>query len=280
VDATHRCLVVENSTDADARRLGDWLTAAGLELDVVRAQDGDPVPTEPTGYAAVVVLGGDQHVYPGPDGEPGAPWFADIETLLRRSVRANVPTLGICLGAQLLASAHAGTVEPAVAGPEIGAELVAKRDLADRDPLFAALPMLPDVIQWHRDEVSELPHGAVLLAASPRCPNQAFRIGGRAWGVQFHIECDPAMIRDWAGADGPLLDALELEAGDIIAGVEAIVDDLAETWQPFAERFAALARGELDSSAVGLGPGVVAGPGLAGGPVAAPPGRELPLLGH
>ena len=58
--------------------------------------------------------------------------------------------------------------------------------------------MLPDVIQWHHDEITELPAGAVLLAASTRYPHQAFRLGDRAWGLQFHIECDPAMIADWA----------------------------------------------------------------------------------
>ena len=109
----------------------------------------------------------------------------DFEALLRRAVRDRIPTLGICLGAQLLATAHQGTVERAASGPEIGPALIAKRDAAESDPLFGPLPMLPDVLQWHQDEITELPLGAVLLAASSNYPVQAFRVGTAAWGVQF-----------------------------------------------------------------------------------------------
>ncbi len=76
--------------------------------------------------------------------------------------------------------------------------MVGKRDKADQDPLFKWVPLMPDVLQWHHDEITELPLGAVLLAASTRYPHQAFRLGDRAWGLQFHIECDTAMIADWA----------------------------------------------------------------------------------
>ena len=254
--------MIENYWDDDARRLGEWLTDAGLELVVVRAHAGDPVPASLDGYAALVVLGGDQHVYPGPAGEPGAAWFADLEALLRTAVRERVPTLGVCLGAQLLATAHVGTVAPAPAGPEIGAELVAKRDVAERDPLFGPLPMLLDVVQWHHDEVTELPAGAVLLAASTRYPHQAFRLGESAWALQFHIECDPAMIADWTKGNEALLAELGTSPEAVVRGVEAVMDDAFEVWHPFATRFAALARGELARS----------------GPVPGA-GRELPLLG-
>jgi len=137
--------VIESDPTDDPRVLGDWLREAGLDLDVVRPHAGDALPADLEAHAALIVLGGDQHAYPGPDGQPGAPWFDAVESLLRKAVRGNVPTLGICLGAQLLAVAHAGTVELSPAGPEIGAQLVAKRDAAEKDPLFGPLPMLPDV---------------------------------------------------------------------------------------------------------------------------------------
>ena len=70
------------------------------------------------------------------------------------------------------------------------------------------MPLLPDVIQWHHDEITELPLGAVLLAASTDHPHQAFRLGDRAWGLQFHIECDTAMIAGWAESDAAELDEL------------------------------------------------------------------------
>jgi len=266
VSRTHRCLVIENDPTDDPRRLGEWLVAAGLSLEVIQAHAGHPLPADLQGYAALVVLGGEQHAFSAPDAEPAAPWFGELESLLRKAVRGGVPTLGVCLGAQLLAVAHAGTVEPAAAGPEIGAHLVAKRDVAERDPLFGPLPMLPDVIQWHLDEVTELPVGAVLLATSTKYQNQAFRVGACAWGLQFHIECDTAMIADWASTSEPDLDALGTTAEAVVAGVDAVMDDVFEVWQPFATRFAALTRGDLS-----LGEPTPPGPA---------PGRELPLLGH
>ena len=239
------CLVIENDPTDDIRRLGEWLTDAGLELSVLQAHRGEPIPAELDEYAALVVLGGEQSAYPDPDGQPGAPWFDALEGLLRKAVRHGVPTLGVCLGAQLLASAHAGTVERSAAGPEIGAALVAKRDAAERDPLFAPLPLLPDVVQWHHDEITELPVGAVLLCASTDYPHQAFRIGEAAWGVQFHPECDTAMITDWAVSEAQLLSDLGRTVEEVVGPVDALMDDLFEVWHPFAHRFAAVARGEL-----------------------------------
>src|SRR5215470_10380384 len=95
-------LVVQNDPTDDARRLGDWLTEAGLDLSTVRPYAGDQLPETLDGYAALVVLGGEQSAYPGPDGAPGAPWFPALERLLRKAVRNGIATLGVCLGAQLL----------------------------------------------------------------------------------------------------------------------------------------------------------------------------------
>lgn len=255
-------LVVENDRGDDIRRLGSWLTEAGLELATVRPHAGEPLPPlDP--YAALVVLGGGQRAYPGPAAAPGdtagpprpdrprGAWFGQLEQLLRTAVRHRVPTLGICLGAQLLATAHGGTVAPAAAGPQLGPRLVGRRDAADQDPLFRWVPLAPDVIQWHYDEITELPFGAVLLAAATHYPHQAFRLGDRAWGLQFHIECDPAMVAGWAGA--PHSAAALAERGrrpeDLVAAAEAVMIDLEEVWQPFAARFAALALGTLEGPA-------------------------------
>jgi GMP synthase-like glutamine amidotransferase len=78
----------------------------------------------------------------------------------------------------------------------VGALLVAKRDSAETDPLFRPLPLTPDVLQFHHDEISELPTGATLLASSPMYAHQAFRVGN-AWGVLFHPEADLALVEAW-----------------------------------------------------------------------------------
>jgi GMP synthase-like glutamine amidotransferase len=247
--ADNRTLVVENDPSDDARRLGDWLTGAGLALEVVRPHAGDPLPEALDGFAAMVVLGGEQDAYPGPDGRPAEAWFPALEGLLRKAVRTEVATLAVCLGGQLLATAHGGLVERSPSGPEIGPALVAKRDVAEKDPLWAPVPMAPDVLQWHRDEITELPLGATLLAASTRYPHQAFRVGTRAWGVQFHIECDTAMIEDWVAADAGLLEDLGYDPEVVVDACSLIMVDLEEAWQPFAERFAAVALGRLEPPA-------------------------------
>ena len=259
VAANPRALVVQNSHSDDPRLRGEWLVEAGLDLDVVRPYDGEALPEDLTGYAAFVVLGGAQSVA---DGAPREPWFDRLESLLRKAVRDAVPTLAVCLGAQLLAVATGGTVEASTAGPELGPGLVAKRDAAEKDPLFGLTPMLPDVVQWHFDEITELPLNAVLLATSTDHPVQAFRIGERAWGVQFHPEADAAMVSVWASSDELHLAELGLTRERVAAAIQSLEDDLFEVWQPFATRFAALARGELT-------------------PAPEPkPGRQLPLLGR
>jgi GMP synthase-like glutamine amidotransferase len=249
--------VVENDATDDIRRLGAWLTDGGLELTVVRAHAGEPLPQALDDFSALIVLGGDQHDYGAADGTPGAAWFPPLERLLRRAVRHRVPTLAVCLGAQLLATAHGGVVQVAAAGPEIGARLVGRRDIAEKDPLFAMVPFAPDVVQWHYDEITELPTGAVLLAASTRYPHQAFRLGPAAWGTQFHIECDTAMFAGWAAENTAWLEGIGVDVEQLVEGVDKIMPDLDEVWRPFAHRFAALAHGRLSVRA----------------------GTELPLLG-
>lgn len=268
-------LVIENDPTDDACRLGGWLTEAGLELTVLRPYDGEPVPAEPAGYAALVVLGTDRRTGPAA-GPPEEPWFPALESLLRRAVRHRVPTLAVGLGAQVLAAAHGGCVEASTSGPEIGPALVARRDAADRDPLFAAVPFAPDVLAWHHDEVTELPAGAVLLAASPHYPHQAFRVGDRAWGVQFHIECDAAMVRRWADVDQTLLARLGYQPEELVRACDAISGELEDTWQPFAWRFAALAQGRLPGRLGELADDIRSSHRDGGdGPY-----RQLPLLGQ
>jgi GMP synthase-like glutamine amidotransferase len=264
LDSVGTALVIENDPSDDLRRLGEWLTEAELELTVLRPHAGDELPDTLDGYLALVVLGGDQSAYANEAGEPGAPWFPALEGLLRKAVRNHVPTLGVCLGGQLLATAHGGLVERSTSGPEIGPGLVARRDAADNDPLFKYVPLLPDVVQWHSDEITELPIGAVLLAASSRYPHQAFRLGDRAWGLQFHIECDVDMVAAWALSDTAALDELGYDGDVGVAATADILADVEEVWQPFAARFAALALGVLPNADI-------PNPGT---------GRSLPLLGQ
>jgi GMP synthase-like glutamine amidotransferase len=202
----------------------------------VRPYAGEPVPTDPSGWSGVVCLGGEM----GATDDAAHPWLADGRALLAAAVRTGTPVLGVCLGAQLLAAATGGRVRVAANGPEVGPMQIARRDAADDDPLLKGLPLAPVVLQFHSDEVSELPPGAVCLAISSRCEYQAFRVGSAAWGVQGHIETTPAMVLGWE-RDAPEL-AVHARPGALDPEHLRIEhEDIEYAWRPVAQRFVALA---------------------------------------
>lgn len=233
-------LLVQHTPAEPAGRLGDWLGEAGVLLDPVAAFDGSPLPEEPDGYAAVIVMGGPMSA----TDDEVAPWLLATRALLRSAVRTGTPALGICLGAQLLAAALGGRVERGEAGPEVGPGLVAKRDVAANDRLLASVPFTPDVVHWHWDQISTLPAGATLLASSTRYPHQAFRVGEAAWGLQFHIETTPDMVRRWAANDAAALAGAGVDVDALLArrDLDEVHADLEQVWRPVARRFAELVR--------------------------------------
>ena len=242
-----RLLVVVPSDTDPPTRLGQWLRDAGLELDERRLSAGDPLPADLTGHDGLLVLGGPQSSL---DPDDVSPELVGVRHLLAQAVAADVPTLAICLGAQLLAQVGGGSTRVGVDGPEVGAALVAKRDAADSDPLFRPLPMTPDVIQFHHDEIAELPRGATLLASNPAYAHQAFRVGEHVYGLQFHIETTPEIVAEWAEQDVVGVAASPFDRETICARAAAVHPDLEEVWAPFAGRFADLVR---SSSRAGAG---------------------------
>ena len=139
------------------------------------------LPATLDGVEAVVVMGGPQSAY----SDEGFPTRTEELRLLAEAVDRGIPTLGICLGAQLLAVATGGECFPGGA-TEIGWFDV--EVTGANDPLFGGLHRFT-TLHWHGDTFHQ-PPGAVHLASSELYANQAFRIGERAWGVQFHPEVD------------------------------------------------------------------------------------------
>jgi GMP synthase-like glutamine amidotransferase len=236
---TARLLVVVPSRTDPPARLGDWLRDAGLELDERYLREGDELPADLSGHDGLVVMGGPQSSM---DGDDVNPELVGVRELLRQAIAGDVPTLGVCLGAQLLAQVGGGRTRKGTEGPEVGAQLVAKRDVADADPLFAPLPLSPDVIEWHHDEISQLPAGATLLASSPVYAHQAFRVGSSVYGLQFHIETTPEMVRAWAQRDAEGIASTPFDVETVCRRAEAAHPDIAAAWAPFAARFADLVR--------------------------------------
>ena len=237
-------LVIQLDDQDPIGPLGDWLTGAGATLDT---RGPDNLPESTAGYEGLVCLGGPM----GATDDLDFPWLADVRRLLAEATTRQLPTLAICLGAQLLAVATGGLVTKGPDGPEVGPLLVAKRDVGWQDPLFADMPFMPDVMQFHADIIQRLPARAALLASSTLYPNHAFRVGRCAYGLQFHIETTAEQIEAWA-AGAP--DTAEFaRPGDLdhnrLVQVHAEIED---TWRPFAALFVKLAAGELSPATTPL----------------------------
>jgi GMP synthase-like glutamine amidotransferase len=160
----------------------------------VRLDRGERIP-ELGAFDALWVMGGPQDVWE----EAEHPWLVDEKAAIREAVVARaMPFLGICLGHQLLADALGGEVGRA-ASPEIGVFEIERCAGAAGHPLFAGLAERSPFLQWHRAEVRRPPHGAKVLAASPRCAVQAIAVGPRAFGLQCHAEVDAATLDEWLG---------------------------------------------------------------------------------
>lgn len=213
-------LVVQHAEVEGVGRFAEWMPEFGLDLRVVHPYVGQALPAD-VDADALIVMGGPM----GANDDAEVPWLAGTKALVVDALDRGIPTLGVCLGAQLLAVATGGKVERGAAGPELG---LGEVDCHGHDGVldFGAIA----VVQWHYDTVTELPPAATLLASSVGYPVQAFRVGAAAWGLQFHIEATPEMVADWARAEG-----LDVEA--LVAPVAAADQDVALVGRQIAQRF-------------------------------------------
>jgi len=185
--------------------IAEILDRRGVEMETVRGYAGERIPATMNGRDALVVMGGPMGVYD----QDRLPFLRDEIGLIRDALRSGKPVLGVCLGSELLAAALGAKVAPA--RKEIGWYPVTLADGAAHDPLWRDVEQSIDVFHWHGDAF-DLPPGAVPLASSAITPYQAFRHGGAAYGLLFHMEMDEGMVRAMvesfgdelreAGADG------------------------------------------------------------------------------
>ncbi len=161
------------------------------EVDWVTFLYGRDYPPERlSGTDALIILGGPFGAY---DEHP----FLDGEKkIIREAAETETPTLGICLGAQLIAQATEGRAYKGKIR-EIGWSTITLTDEAPYDMLFQQIPRELDVFQWHGDTFT-IPPSAKPLCTSTTYRNQAFRLGRKIYGLQFHIEVTSKMIEQWA----------------------------------------------------------------------------------
>ena len=163
-------------------------------IKIINLEENDKLPEDFSGIEAVIILGGFMNVYE----ENKFPFLRDEDIFLKKAIKEEIPLLGICLGAQLLAKAGGAKVKKAPS-EEIGWYKISLTEEGRKDALFKDLGREIDVFQWHEDTF-EIPEGATLLATSDgACKNQAFRWGKSVYGLQFHIEVTPKMLESWVG---------------------------------------------------------------------------------
>lgn len=169
--------------------LGEALLRRGASLTIIRLDAGEALPdTAP--FDMILIMGGAMNVYQ----HDQYPWLVEETQAIRHAVEAGTAVLGVCLGGQLLAKALNAQVHLGSA-TEIGLIPITLTEAGETDPLFEGLSQV-EAIEWH-DDTFDIPDGAVALAHSITCANQAFRFGQRAYGLQFHPEVSPPMLAEW-----------------------------------------------------------------------------------
>jgi|TARA_B100001079_G_scaffold271449_1_gene288971 GMP synthase (glutamine-hydrolysing) len=188
-----KIILVEHNPEPRDNGASIWLAEQGFKLHWCQPFAGERLPSPTVEVAGVVILGGSQNI----DEMSRSPFLADEACWLETCLAQQIPVLGLCLGGQLLAhvlGAHVGPREDGTV--EFGFYPI--------QPAAQCADFVPDnffVMQWH-GRGFEVPAGAEALAAGEVFPNQAFRYGDTAYGLQFHPECTLSVLRRWQEYEG------------------------------------------------------------------------------
>lgn len=229
----NKCLVIQHVRSEGLGVIAPLLSSAGLAPEFVRVYKGDKIPRAIAPYPALIVLGGPMGVYE----DDIFPFIKDELRLIESALKASTPTLGVCLGSQLLAKA-AGAAVYKGKKKEIGWYDVTLTQEGLTDGLLLGLPEKMKVFQWHGDTF-DVPSGAKNLAESDLFPNQLIKVGKAAYGVQFHLEVTEAMIKDWIEVNSGELKSLEgeIDPAEILRETPGNIAGLHRHGAAFVKRF-------------------------------------------
>lgn len=204
-------LIFQHTPTEHAGRLALTLRDHARRLDVRRldlpeSRTNPHVPTDFDGVDAVISLGGPMNI--GDD----LPWMSREMEFLAAAHRRNLPIVGICLGAQLIAKALGGDVQPLADGPEWGMADVMQSPAGNTETILAGIPWVAPQFHAHGQEIAVPPPGATVLQRSDRCKVQSFKAGLRTYGFQYHFECDLAMIEEFLFSGDPQMLAAGIDA--------------------------------------------------------------------
>lgn len=222
-------LFIQNYATDPPHLVAHWLEELGFTTKTIKAFDGEAIPAElPSDVAALIPLGGAMNAMQ--DAE--YPWLSDEKALLKKSVDADLPVLGICLGAQLLGAALGGTISR-LDSNEIG---IYEINQVAEDAIMNVGKSAPTT-QWHEDYVAVLPSGATLIADSPQCPTQIFKVGNLSYGLQCHPEADASIVALWEAKPDSAFKNFDgaPENATVASTVKSREVDLARTWRPIIQ---------------------------------------------
>ncbi|HTX46753.1 MAG TPA: type 1 glutamine amidotransferase, partial [Solirubrobacteraceae bacterium] len=201
-----RVLAIVHEADTGPGVFAEAIHERGAQIEEWCPPDGGPPPRDPGEYDGVIVCGGSAH----PDQGQVHEWIVSERAVLGELIDRNVPVLGLCLGAELLAGALGASVGR-MSESEIGWYQVQTTESARHDPLIGPLGPESIALEWHSYEF-QLPAIGTPLAHSDRCV-QAFRAGENAWGIQFHAEVTMADFESWIASHSsdPAAVAIDLD---------------------------------------------------------------------
>jgi len=231
-----RVLVVEHDAECPPALFGTWLADAGCEVEVCRPYAGDTLP-DLAPYDGLLILGGPM----GANDDESHAWLGPVKELVRDARATRLPTLGICLGHQLIAVALGGTVGRNPRGQQVGLLGLGWTESAPGDRLVGPLSTPRRGVQWNDDVVTRLPSDATLLAKTGHGEVQAARYAPLMWGVQLHPEVDVPVLQPWAESDRGSHETRGIDTDGLLRDIGAARAELDDAWRPLATGFARLA---------------------------------------
>ncbi len=207
-------LIIKNIAKEGPGTIEVYLKERGTAYDILDMYDCSVEIPDVRNYSHLVVMGGPMAVYEIDE----HPYLSMEVAIIRAFIKSKKPVLGICLGAQMIAYGVGADIYPGPK-PEVGWDRVKITPEGMEDPLLSHISVeneaVAEVFQWHGDTF-DLPKNSVRLASSATYQNQAFRYRDNVYGLQFHIEVTPDMIREWfADEQGDFVDAMFKQSDSI-----------------------------------------------------------------